>query len=115
MCMTTWDGCRCRAVERYEYRCPCRDGEIVEEHDNVPGFPEHDVWIDCDKRRAERRFVDGKSVRAWGLEPPWPRERRADWQTLTRRHSRDRREKQGGYADLSRSGGRIIRTFETPP
>jgi hypothetical protein len=56
-------------VERYEYLCPCGDGMIIEEHDNVPGFREHDVRIDCDKCRAEWRFVDGRSVRAWGLEP----------------------------------------------
>ena len=40
----------------------------VEEHDNVPDFREHDVWLDCDECRAEWRFVDGKSVRQWGLE-----------------------------------------------
>ncbi|MFC4859296.1 hypothetical protein [Actinophytocola glycyrrhizae] len=56
-------------VERYEYRCPCGDGTIIEEHDNVPGFREHDVWIACDKCSAEWRFVDGQSVRQWGLEP----------------------------------------------
>jgi hypothetical protein len=55
-------------VERYEYLCPCGDGEIIEEHDNIPGFRDHDRWIDCDKCRAEWRFVDG-SVRGWGLEP----------------------------------------------
>lgn len=56
-------------VERHEYLCPCGDGMIIEEHDNVPGFREHDVRIDCDKCRAEWRFVDGRSVRDWGLEP----------------------------------------------
>jgi ribosomal protein S27AE len=56
-------------VERYEYLCPCGDGTIIEEHDNIPGFREHDVRIDCDKCRAEWRFVDGRSVRDWGLEP----------------------------------------------
>ncbi|WP_201851273.1 hypothetical protein [Myceligenerans indicum] len=56
-------------VERYEYWCPCGDGTIIEEHDNVPGFREHDVRIDCDKCRAEWRFADGRSVHAWGLEP----------------------------------------------
>ncbi|MBY8849426.1 hypothetical protein K7G98_13370 [Saccharothrix sp. MB29] len=56
-------------VERYEYHCPCGDGGIIEEHDNVPGFRKHDVWIDCDRCRAEWRFVPGKSVRQWGLEP----------------------------------------------
>lgn len=56
-------------VERYEYLCPCGAGTIIEEHDNVPGFREHDVRIDCDKCRVEWRFVDGKTVQGWGLEP----------------------------------------------
>jgi hypothetical protein len=56
-------------VERCEYLCPCGDGTIIEEHDNLPGFREHDVRIDCDKCRAEWRFVDGKGVRDWALEP----------------------------------------------
>lgn len=56
-------------TERYEFRCPCGDGVIVEEHDNIPGFREHDVRILCDKCRAEWRFAEGTSVRDWGLEP----------------------------------------------
>jgi len=57
------------SVERFEYVCTCGDGTIIEEHDNVPGFREHAVSIDCHKCRAEWRFVDGRSMRAWGLEP----------------------------------------------
>ena len=56
-------------TERYEYRCPCGDGTIIEEHDNIPGFREHDVWIGCGKCRAEWRFVEGRGVRDWALEP----------------------------------------------
>jgi hypothetical protein len=56
-------------VERYEYRCPCGDGAIIEEHDNVPGFREHDVRIDCSKCDDEWRFASGRSVRDWGLVP----------------------------------------------
>lgn len=56
-------------TERYEYRCPCGYGSIIEEHDNIPGFREHDVRIDCDKCRAEWRFVEGRGVRDWSLEP----------------------------------------------
>ncbi|WP_228521391.1 hypothetical protein [Nocardioides islandensis] len=56
-------------VERDEFRCPCGDGAIIEEHENVPGFREHNVWLDCDKCRAEWRFVDGRSARQWGLVP----------------------------------------------
>lgn len=56
-------------TERYEYQCPCGDGVIVEEHDNMPGFREHDVWIVCDRCRAEWCFVEGRGVRNWALEP----------------------------------------------
>lgn len=56
-------------VERYEFVCPCGDGKIVEEHDNIPGFREHDRWISCDRCRSEWRFAEGRSVREWALEP----------------------------------------------
>jgi hypothetical protein len=56
-------------MERYEFLCPCGAGKIVEEHDNTPGFREHDRWIDCDSCRAEWRFISGRSVRDWALEP----------------------------------------------
>lgn len=56
-------------IERHEYLCPCGNGRIVEEHDNIPGFREHDVVILCPKCRAEWRFVGGRSVYEWALEP----------------------------------------------
>jgi hypothetical protein len=56
-------------MERREYRCPCGDGRIVEEHDNIPGFREHSHWIECEKCRAEWRFLSGRSVYDWALEP----------------------------------------------
>lgn len=56
-------------VEHYEYTCPCGDGTIVEEHDNIPGFRDHDVSIDCDRCRTEWRFSEGRSARDWGLVP----------------------------------------------
>lgn len=56
-------------TERYEYLCPCGDGVIIEEHDNIPGHREHDRWIACDKCRVEWRFVEGRSVRGWAIEP----------------------------------------------
>lgn len=56
-------------TERYEYMCPCGDGKIVEEHDNIPGFREHDVWIACDRCRTQWHFVEGRGVRNWALEP----------------------------------------------
>lgn len=56
-------------VERYEYRCPCGKGTILEEHDNIPGFREHDVRILCDTCHGEWRFRDDLSVREWRIEP----------------------------------------------
>ncbi|GAA1210825.1 hypothetical protein GCM10009587_11780 [Microbacterium maritypicum] len=56
-------------TERYAFRCPCGAGTIVEEHDNVPGFREHDVWIRCDVCRDEWEFVPGLSVSGWRIQP----------------------------------------------
>ena len=57
------------SVEAYYYECPCGDGEVLEEHDNTPGFGEHDVRILCEKCREEWDFVPGLGVRQWRLEP----------------------------------------------
>ncbi|WP_219816965.1 hypothetical protein [Arthrobacter sp. GMC3] len=56
-------------IEFYEYLCPFGEGKIIEEHDNTPGFREHDHWIRCDKCEAEWKFADGLSVREWRVEP----------------------------------------------
>lgn len=56
-------------TERYKFECPCGRGVIVEEHENTPGFREHDRWIECDTCRAEWQFVEGLSTRGWRLEP----------------------------------------------
>ena len=54
-------------TERYEYECPCKKGKIIEEHDNIPGFREHDVWIECSDC-AQKYIVDkSKGVRGWEL------------------------------------------------
>ena len=56
-------------VERHEYRCPCGEGTILEEHDNIPGFREHDVRIMCTRCDAEWQFVAGRSAGDWRVEP----------------------------------------------
>lgn len=56
-------------VERYVYRCPCGRGRIVEEHDNTHGSREHDRWFECDSCRVLWRFVGGRSVGDWLVEP----------------------------------------------
>ncbi|MDN3311775.1 hypothetical protein QWJ90_12630 [Microbacterium oryzae] len=52
-------------TSRTEYACPCGQGRIVEEHDDIPGFRDHSVFLDCDECRAHWRLVDGSAV----LEP----------------------------------------------
>ena len=56
-------------TELLRFRCPCGDSQIIEEHDNIPGFRNHDVSISCDKCRTEWDFAPGRSVRDWGLVP----------------------------------------------
>ena len=54
-------------TERYEYECPCGKGKIIEEHDNIPGFREHDVYIACDECRKKYILNPSKGVRGWEL------------------------------------------------
>lgn len=57
------------SVERYDYLCPCGRGEIVESHDNIPGFREHEVDIDCDRCINDWEFAKKRPVYQWGLVP----------------------------------------------
>lgn len=54
-------------TERYEYECPCGKGTIVEEHDNIPGFRDHDVYIHCNECQEKYDLDTSKGVRAWEL------------------------------------------------
>ena len=54
-------------TERYEYECPCGKGKIIEEHDNIPGFREHDVYIACDECSKKYILDTSKGVRGWKL------------------------------------------------
>lgn len=69
----SWDtdgyGAGAGNMKRYEFLCPCGNGKVVEEHDNTPGFREHDVWIECGKCRPEWAFLGDRSVSDWALEP----------------------------------------------
>jgi len=66
---TSGFGAGAGTVEHHEFLCPCGRGLIIEEHDNIPGFSEHDVLIDCDKCRGTWRIAPGRSVRDWRVEP----------------------------------------------
>ena len=52
-------------TERYE--CPCGSGKVVEEHDNIPGFRDHDVYISCEKYKRKYILDISKGVRNWEL------------------------------------------------
>lgn len=54
-------------VERYEYLCACGKGKIIEEHDNIPGFREHDVWMQCTECSEKYKIDTSKGVRSWSL------------------------------------------------
>lgn len=54
-------------TELYEYKCPCGKGTIREEHDNIPGFREHDVYICCDECKKKYRLDTSNGVRYWEL------------------------------------------------
>lgn len=54
-------------VERYEYECPCKKGKIIEEHDNIPGFRDHYVYIDCLECRENFVLDLSKGVRGWEI------------------------------------------------
>ena len=54
-------------TEYYEYECPCGKGIIIEEHDNIPGFRDHDVYIACDECSKKYILDTSKGVREWEL------------------------------------------------
>ena len=54
-------------TERYEYECPCGKGKIVEEHDNIPGFRGHDVWIKCKECSKKYHLDISNGVRNWEI------------------------------------------------
>lgn len=56
-------------TEFYTYECPCGKGEIIEEHDNTPGFREHDVYIKCSECKKHWKLDTSKGVRSWELIP----------------------------------------------
>jgi hypothetical protein len=44
-----------------------RKGKIIEEHDNIPGFREHDVWIDCEICSEIYTLDMSNGIRNWEL------------------------------------------------
>ena len=53
-------------TERYDYYCPCGKGSIIEEHDNIPGSRDRDVYMTYGK--DEWDFVPNLSHHTWQLD-----------------------------------------------
>ena len=54
-------------TEYYEYECPCGKGTIIEEHDNIPGFRNHSVYLHCDLC-SRKYFIDTSAgIRNWRI------------------------------------------------
>lgn len=56
-------------TERYEYECPCGKGRIIEEHDNIPGFRDHDVYFCCSECSKKYKLDTSHGVRSWEIIP----------------------------------------------
>lgn len=54
-------------TEYYEYECPCGKGTIIEEHDNIPGFRNHSVYLHCDIC-SRKYFIDTSAgIKNWRI------------------------------------------------
>lgn len=40
-------------IETSIYKCPCGKGRIIRTKDNIPGFRDSDIVIECDKCREK--------------------------------------------------------------
>ena len=54
-------------TEYYEYECPCGKGTIIEEHDNIPGFREHSVYLHCTTCTTEYIIDTSAGTRNWKI------------------------------------------------
>lgn len=55
-------------IERYEYECICGKGRIIEEHDNIPGFRDHSIYIYCEDCKNKYDLDISSGVRGWKLK-----------------------------------------------
>ena len=54
-------------TERYEYECPCGNGKIIEEHDNIPGCRDRTVYFNCNECRNKFNIDTSKGVHNWEI------------------------------------------------
>ena len=51
----------------YKLKKTCGKGRVIEEHDNIPGFRDHDVWLQCPECSKKYRLDTSGGVRGWKL------------------------------------------------
>lgn len=49
------------SIDTYIYKCPCGKGRVVKTKDNIPGFRESDILIECDDCREKYGLVNSLS------------------------------------------------------
>lgn len=54
-------------IERFEYECPCGAGKVIEEHDNIPGFRDHNVYLSCKICSIKYELDTTRGIRQWEL------------------------------------------------
>lgn len=45
------------SIDTYEYQCPCGKGKVIKTKDNIPGFRDSDIMIECDECRLKYGIV----------------------------------------------------------
>ena len=48
-------------IDTYVYECPCGKGKVVKTKDNIPGFRDSDIVIECDECSAKYGIVKSLS------------------------------------------------------
>lgn len=48
-------------IDTYEYECPCGKGKVIKTKDNIPGFRESDIVIECDECSKKYGVVNSLS------------------------------------------------------
>lgn len=48
-------------IDKYVYECPCGKGKVVKTKDNIPGFRDSDIMIECDECSVKYGVVQSLS------------------------------------------------------
>lgn len=48
-------------IDTDEYECPCGKGRVIRTKDNIPGFRDSDIYIECDECLKKYGHVESLS------------------------------------------------------